>query len=96
MPAGSARLLRIGDGASQIHPIGLGRMTLGHERSCLSFIPVHSASPLFGCPLVLLRPPYTGAKYTTSFSDNFKSRISTQLFGDEAPTGAYKSYSRYR
>ena len=26
--------------------------------------------------------------------DNFKSSISTQLFGDEAPTGAYKSYSR--
>src|SRR5215470_16289080 len=32
----------------------------------------------------------------SSFSDNFKSRISTQLFGDEAPTGAYKSYSRHR
>src|SRR5262249_40359717 len=60
MPAGRARLLRIGDGASQIPPIGLGRMTLGHERSCLSFLPVHSASPLFACPLVLLRPPYAG------------------------------------
>ena len=30
--------------------------------------------------MVLLRPPYAGVKYTTSFSDNFKSRISTQLF----------------
>jgi hypothetical protein len=33
-------------------------------------------------------PPYAGAKYTTSFSDNAKSRISPQLFGHEAPTGA--------
>ena len=44
--------------------------------------------------IVLLRPPYAGAEYTTSFSDNFKSRIFTQLFGDEALSGAYKSYSR--
>ena len=40
------------------------------------------------CTLVRLRPLYAGARYTTSFSDNFKSRISTQLFGNEAPTGA--------
>ena len=40
--------------------------------------------------IVLLRPPYAGAEYTTSFSDNFKSRIFTQLFGDEALSGAYK------
>jgi hypothetical protein len=38
--------------------------------------------------MVLLRPPYAGAKYTTSFSDNAKSRISSQLFGNELPTGA--------
>ncbi len=50
---------------------------------------------LTACPMVLLRHSYTGAKYTTSFADTSKSRISTQLFGDEAPTGAYKSYSRY-
>jgi hypothetical protein len=31
---------------------------------------------------------YAGAKYTTSCSDNFKSRISPQLFGNETPTGA--------
>jgi len=47
---------------------------------------------------VLLRPPYAGAKYTTSFSDNSKSSISTQLFGNEAPTGAIsdKSYYQYQ
>jgi hypothetical protein len=32
------------------------------------------------CTKVLLQPPYAGAKYTASFSDNSKSRISTQLF----------------
>src|SRR5262249_55391619 len=48
--------------------------------------------------MVHLRLPYAGAKYTTSFSfsDDSKSGISTQLFGDEAPAGAYKSYSRHR
>ena len=46
--------------------------------------------------MVLLRLPYAGAKYTTSFSDNFKSRISTQLFGNEAPTGAISDKSYYR
>jgi len=47
---------------------------------------------------VLLRPPYAGAKYTTSFSDNSKNSISTQLFGNEAPTGAIsdKSYYQYQ
>jgi hypothetical protein len=45
--------------------------------------------------MVLLRPPYAGAKYTTSFSDNFKSRISTQLFGNEAPTGTISDKSYY-
>jgi hypothetical protein len=43
------------------------------------------------CTLVLLRPSYAGAKYTTSFSDNANSRISTQLFGNEAPTGAQRA-----
>src|SRR5215510_7726228 len=68
MPAGHARLLRIGDGASQIHPIGLGRLTLGHERSGRSFLPVHSVSPLFGGPLGLVRPPYTGHKLRFSLA----------------------------
>ena len=45
--------------------------------------------------IVLLRLPYAGAEYTTSFSDNFKSKIFTQLFGDEALSGAYKSYYQY-
>jgi hypothetical protein len=42
-----------------------------------------SLPPLLGYSrytLVLLRPPYAGARHTTSFSDNCKSRISTQLF----------------
>ena len=43
------------------------------------------------CTLVLVRSPYAGAKYAPSFADNSKSRISTQLLGDEAPTGADKT-----
>jgi len=47
--------------------------------------------------MVLLQPPYAGAKYTTSFSDNAKSRISSQLFGKEALIEAIsdKSYYQY-
>ena len=37
--------------------------------------------------MVLLRPPYAGARYITSFSDNFKSRISTQLLETKRPPG---------
>jgi len=43
------------------------------------------------CTRMLWRPPYAGAKYTTSFADNAKSRISSQLFGDEVPTGAQRA-----
>ena len=53
-----------------------------------------SSTRIGSCTLVLLRPPYAGANYTTSFSDNAKSSIFTQLFGNEAPIGAYKSYYR--
>src|SRR5215212_5647291 len=43
--------------------------------------------PEEGCTPGLLRPFYAGARYTTSFSDNFKSRISTQLLETQHPLG---------
>jgi hypothetical protein len=46
--------------------------------------------------LLYYRSPWTLANFGEgiAFSDNFKSRISTQLFGDEALSWAYKSYSQ--
>src|SRR5712691_318993 len=59
----------------------------------------HDQAPLWGkgnphpritsCTMVLPRPQYAGAKYTTSFSDNFKCRISTQLFETKDSPGPF-------
>jgi hypothetical protein len=42
---------------------------------------------------MLLRPPYAGAKYTSLFQTIQKQDLHSG-FGNEVPTGAYKSYSR--
>ena len=43
-----------------------------------------------------LAPPYARAGSTTTLSDNCKSRISTQLFGNAAPTRAISDKTDYR
>jgi len=43
-----------------------------------------------------LATPYTGAKYATSFQTIAKAQSPLRFFGDEVPTGAYKSYYQYR
>src|SRR5262249_34352117 len=48
---------------------------------------IPGSSALLSCTLVLVRHPYAGANYTTSFSDNSKSRISTQLLETKRPPG---------
>ena len=49
--------------------------------------PTNSHENNIRCTPVLLRLLYAGARYTTSFSDNFKSRISTQLLETKHPLG---------